>query len=307
MDTATRTGIRRGAVTRRSRLAARWYSVDLVDSSAHDGPQRPCQVTGDSTGAKLGIDSPLTVFVDESGTPYFRTLAESNGRTSGYAVCAAGVPALSGPRLHGILPRGRDGALLKASHKEFTPNRLVRFLHELLETDVTISLFLLETSSDRNARLSREYTERVNRWRRHRGNPPVSAVHLTRNLTTSRAIRHAWTQAWGRLGWVATRFELVLDDVTMPKLERELFEHDLVRIAQEHGLTGPTLRWATIEQEPFLRIPDLVASVYPRQASHRDTLAACQVLENARAQGRIEIEDEFTPPEPPTPPEVAPS
>lgn len=243
------------------------------------------------------IAAPFSIYVDESGTPVFRTPEESPVQ-KGYVVAAIAVPALSQPSVLGMLPRNSSGELLKFSSRELTPWMLTCFVGEILRSDIEICLVMLSTVTDNNAALSKALVEFSNKRRTARHNPSVKEASLVYMFAAKDAIIGVLNQVSSRGRMPISFFDVVLDDASISKHDRRNFAAATRQRMEEAGLYCRDIRWTNERHEPMLYACDLLAGVYRRQAAQGDVRGALNLLEDAFTAGRILIQDGMTTPDP---------
>ena len=241
------------------------------------------------------LKRPLTIYVDESGSPVFGQ-PKVGEWPQGYVPCAVAIPELLRPALEGLIPRSADGTLLKSSSLELSDERLASFLDRALQTRIEVALVLIDASSQVNASRAAEVTELSNERRRLRGNPRTKTPHLIYTLATRNAIIAAWTRASSAMGSPIGYLDIVLDEQAIPTHARRLYVEIFENEWRGKGLADPHVTWQSSGTEPLLHVPDLFASVYRRQAARHDVPRSFAILEGALGAGRISVNDEFTTP-----------
>lgn len=244
--------------------------------------------------------APVRIFVDEAGTPHFAPSANAQPRP--YIPCAVAIPTACDQAIARLLPRGRDGQLLKASDVEFTEQRAVEFLEELLRREVDVSLVLTNASGNESVEVARNATEAANKHRTF-GRRKVRQPNLLYALLMKDAVIAAWGAASRRHGDFLTFVDLYLDEANLgPDFGGGLVEK-FRRNTERKGLRLGAIEWRAESEEPLLLVPDIIAGVFHRRVMTGECEEACRLLLDAGKAGRIRIQDgaTFTTAGPPAP------
>ncbi len=236
------------------------------------------------------IEPPLTIFVDEAGSPTYRALGK-NGIFAGYIPCAAAVPTIDRKKLLAILPKDSSGGFIKSSHKEFTPKKAANLVQALLKSNIQIAALLIDPTHPKSIQAAQNTTKIVNAHRQEAHHPKITEAGQTYIHFVWQVIHNVLKTTLEQTGELPEFFDVVLDKGPLKNRHQSQYRKALKDAAENNGRCIRKVEWSDEESEPLLNIPDLVAGIFHRDASYGDASTARQILQDAGRSGRISIQD----------------
>lgn len=244
----------------------------------------------------MNLQAPWTIYVDEAGSDSFREARGAERRA--FIVCAVAVPTMDAVACRGILPRGTAGQLLKSSSREWNRDMATHFVQDLLATPAQVAAFLVNPGDPANVEVFRNSAERANEGRRRfreglksdeerRKHPDITGHDLHYQLFLSWVLIELQRITLNRTNRRMTFTDVVLDNKSIAEFQRQWFEQEFRRIADEHQWRIGRMDWCREEDEPLLLLPDLVAGIIHREEVHRDVGPAAFKLWDADRDGRV--------------------
>jgi hypothetical protein len=235
------------------------------------------------------LQAPLTIYVDEAGSPDFTEVA-AGGKLKAYVPCAVAVPNLAASSMLRCLPRSSSGTLLKSSDQALSEAQVVDFLTYLLASDCDVAAILIDPGGAESISVAHKGATLSSARRQAVHHAKISAASLGYSLLATQAIVNALTLTTERKGQLPTYVDVVLDAANIPRRHQRHFAQFL-RKASEPRVRFGRIEWAHEDSEPLLLLPDLVAGVLHRQGTVGDVRDSCRMIIKAAKAGRVSLQD----------------
>jgi len=235
------------------------------------------------------LEAPLTIYVDEAGSPDFTDVAAGE-RLKAYVPCAVAVPRLSAPGMNAHLPRAPSGKLLKSSDLGLSEELVLQFLKHLLASKCEIAAILIDPGGDKSIRTAQSGAALATERRQAVHHGKISASALGYSLLVAQAVINVIKAILDRTGNLPSFVDVVLDEASISRRHKRGFEK-AIRQAGQPRIHFGRLEWVHEQQEPLLLLPDLVAGVLHRHGTVGDLAAPCRVILDAAKAGRVSLQD----------------
>lgn len=228
----------------------------------------------------MNIIPSMEIYVDESNTPLFDPQPDT---CTLFAVAAIAIFPQEKDKIIDILPRDKNGNLLKASSSSMTDEIAATFIKKLLMFNVVVALVGVDATDSENCALADIMISKANNNRRKK----LTKGNMMYVITIAQALANIWSS--NRI----TSFDLILDSSSLPKKESQLFCSVLQEKFGSRRTAVREVIWRTEQEEPLLHAPDILAGVGSRWATHQDVPASWNEVVHGQSTGKIKIVNGF--------------
>lgn len=253
----------------------------------------------------MDIQAPLTLFVDEAGASDFGN-PQPGARRKSHVVVAVAVPTIAFPGLLRILPKNEAGKLLKSSCRDFHPGLAMPFVQRLIQSQVDVGAFMVNTGDHDNIQLAADRARIANERRKaareeeastggKAEHPDIRPHDLHYLSFLPRAVFACLEIHTVRsMGRMPSFVDFVIDSKQIDEFQKQRFVSEMRRICDEQGLRIGRFDWRKEEAEPLLLLPDLFGGILCREERFRDEPAA-RLLWDAEGDGRFQFDNKPPP------------
>jgi len=227
-------------------------------------------------------------FIDESGSPHF----DPSRPEEGYVVVSALISELELRTARLVIPRGKDGELIKSSGPDATDGMGAQFLMRLFaETDAQIGLITVALSDPGN----RERMERMKTGINNSPFPWRSRPSITDAIRMQAAIEAFGLSLIGpRSEFSSGHIRTVFDRGSeRPQFVRKVREFMRCRPLGEK-LTIDDVQWLSRDEESLIMVSDWIAGSVRRDFKRGDLPLIRRILAAAKERGRLHAKEGFT-------------
>lgn len=229
----------------------------------------------------MGLLPAYEIYIDESNVPVF---SDSKKRDDApYVVCAIVIPILAKQDIELLLPRDKDGQIMKSSSPDLTDTAAAQFINNLMVFDVLFSIVVLDTKDKENCEIANSLTNNANRNRRKK----IRQANLMYIRTAAEAI--ITVLGSNKISF----FDIIFDSNSLPRNEFELFKNILKVQFAHRGVKIRDITQKTEQQESLLLAADIIAGVGRRWDTHKDVPQSWSAILKGQGSGKVFIRNGF--------------